>query len=78
MTSETESYTTGCIIRAYYIYKNVWSRYIGECYTSAMTKEVQKSLSDQAEAVFVLELGGDISPPEFSDSLTKVLGDVIK
>ena len=30
MASEAESYTTGCMIREYYVYKDVWSSYIRE------------------------------------------------
>ena len=27
MASEAESFTVGCMIRAYHVYKDVWSRY---------------------------------------------------
>ena len=54
MASETESYTTGCIIREYharyYVYKDVWLSYTGEVATVStvsMMKVVQKVLSDR-------------------------------
>ena len=44
MVSESESYTTGCMIRECHIYKDIWSNYVRELLYCCLLKEVQKGL----------------------------------
>ena len=51
MASEAESFTMGCMIRGYHIYRDIWSSYSNELekyYGVTVRKQVQMGCLDKA------------------------------